>query len=322
VTEARVGYGYAIRRGLAEARAPWIVIAYADDSYDLTALDPFIGALGQGADLVIGSRLRGTIRSGAMPWLHRWIGNPVLSWVLRVLFFGRGVSDAHCGLRALTACAADRMRLRSGGMELASEMVIKAVLARMRVAEVPITLHPAGRQGRSHLRPFRDGWRHLRLMLLLAPTPLFLVPGALCMIGGLVPLAVLGRGPVGIGRMSFDVHVLILGRLLTILGFQIVTTGLFAKAYAHAIHLYAPGRTVSVLLRAFTLERGLLVGVGLFLLGLGQDAAILARWLESRLGSLDAVRPAIQASTAMIVGLQAVFSSFFLALLRWAPPER
>jgi glycosyltransferase involved in cell wall biosynthesis len=143
VTEARVGYGYAVRRGLAEARARWIVVADADDSYDLTALDPFIGALERGADLVMGSRLHGTIRTGAMPWLHRWIGNPVLSWALRVLFFGRGVSDAHCGLRALTASAANRMRLRSGGMELASEMVIKAVLARMRIVEVPITLHQA-----------------------------------------------------------------------------------------------------------------------------------------------------------------------------------
>jgi hypothetical protein len=158
-------------------------------------------------------------------------------------------------------------------------------------------------------------------MLLLAPTSLFLMPGALCMIAGLVPLVVLGRGPVEIGRMSFDVHVLILGSLLTILGFQIVITGLFAKAYAHAIRLYAPDRTVRVLLRAFTLERGLLVGVALFLLGLAEDAAILARWLETRFGSLDAVRPAIQASTAMIVGVQAMFSSFFLALLRWAPPE-
>lgn len=164
VHESRIGYGRALTRGMAEARADWILIADSDDSYDLRDISGFVDALGAGADFVMGSRLRGDIRPGAMPWLHRWVGNPLLSGLLRALFGGR-VSDAHCGMRALTKDAAERMQLRTPGMELASEMVIRALHGRMRVAEVPITLHVDGRNRPSHLRTFRDGWRHLRLML-------------------------------------------------------------------------------------------------------------------------------------------------------------
>ena len=319
VHETQRGYGSALMRGVEEARAPFIIMADADDSYDLTDLERFIEGLRGGADLVMGTRMRGTIKPGAMPWLHRWIGNPLLSGLLNFLF-RPGISDAHCGMRAFTKDACRRMQLQTTGMEFASEMVIKAALGKMRITEIPITLHPDGRSRPPHLRSFRDGWRHLRFMLMFSPTYLFLVPGGLSMLLGLIPLIALTSGPREIAGLHFDLHYMVLGSLLTILGFQIVTTGLFAKAYSHAARLYASDRTLAVLTRYFNLERGLLLGVILFVLGFGIDAAILIRWLQSGMGTLDAVRPAIQASTLMIIGAQTIFSSFFLSML--ALPRR
>lgn len=319
VHEPRRGYGSALMRGAEEARAPLLIMADADDSYDLTDLERFISGLRAGADLVMGSRRRGTIEPGAMPWLHRWIGNPMLSGILNLLFRAN-VSDAHCGMRAFTKDAYQRMQLQTTGMEFASEMVIKAALGNMRIAEIPITLHPDGRSRPPHLRSFRDGWRHLRFMLLFSPNALFLVPGGVSMLLGLIPLIALSGGPRIIWGVRFDVHYMVLGSLLTILGFQIVTTGLFAKAYSHAARLYAPDRTLKVLLRYFNLERALLFGAAVFLVGFVIDAVILVRWLRSGMGTLDAVRPAIQASTLMIIGAQAIFSSFFLSML--AMPRR
>jgi glycosyltransferase involved in cell wall biosynthesis len=319
VSEARRGYGSALMRGAEEARAPFIIMADADDSYDLTDLERFIAGLHAGADLVMGSRTRGTIKPGAMPWLHRWIGNPVLSGILNFLF-SAGISDAHCGMRGFTKDAYRRMQLQTTGMEFASEMVIKAALGKMRITEIPITLHPDGRSRPPHLRSFRDGWRHLRFMLLFSPTYLFLIPGGVGMLVGLMPLIALGWGPLVIAGLTFDIHYMVLGSLLTILGFQIVTTGLFAKVYSHAARLYAPDLTLGVLMRYFNLERGLVLGAVLFLLGFAIDASILVRWVNNGMGSLDAVRPAIQASTLMIVGAQTMFSSFFLSML--AVPRR
>lgn len=319
VREERRGYGSALMRGAEEARAPFIIMADADDSYDLTDLERFVAGLREGNDLVMGSRRRGTIMPGAMPWHHRWIGNPVLSGLLNLLF-RPGISDAHCGMRAFTKDAYRRMELQTTGMEFASEMVIKAALAKLRIAEIPITLHPDGRDRPPHLRSFRDGWRHLRFMLLFSPTHLFLVPGALCVVLGLLPLILLGNGPKELFGLHFDVHYMVLGSLLTVLGFQVMTTGIFAKAYSHASRLYAPDRTLTLIGRYFNLERGLVIGLGLFLLGFVIDASILVEWLRRGMGQLDAVRPAIQASTLMIVGAQTVFSSFFLSML--AVPRR
>ena len=314
VDEPQRGYGSALMRGAEESRAPYIIMADADDSYDLTDLERFIAGLRGGADLVKGSRRRGRIEPGAMPWLHRWIGNPMLSGLLNVLFRA-GISDAHCGMRAFTKAAYRRMQLQTTGMEFASEMVIKAALGQMRIAEIPITLHPDGRSRPPHLRSFRDGWRHLRFMLLFSPTHLFLIPGGLATLLGLVPLIALGGGPRFIGGVRFDVHYMVLGSLLTILGFQIVSTGVFAKVYSHAARLYVSDRTLNVLMRYFNLERGLVAGAMIFLLGFVIDASILVHWLRIGMGTLDAVRPAIQASTLMIVGAQIIFSSFFLSML-------
>ncbi len=312
VHETRPGYGRALMRGIEEAGAPFVIMADADDSYDLTDLERFIRALEQGADLVMGTRR--TIEPGAMRWHHRWIGNPLLSAVLAMLF-RTGVSDCQSGMRGFTKAAFERMQLRTVGMEFASEMVIKAALGGLRIEEVPITLHQDGRRGRSHLRSLRDGWRHLRFILLFSPTYLFLVPGGLCMLLGLIPLIALGGGPRQLGGLRFDVHYMVLGSLLTILGFQIVTTGVFAKVYSHAARLYAPDRLLTMLVRHFNLERGLIVGALSFAAGFAIDAVILVHWLRSGMGALDAVRPAIQASTLMIVGAQALFSSFFLSMM-------
>lgn len=319
VSESARGYGSALMRGAEEARAPFVIMADADDSYDLTDLERFVAGLRAGNDLVMGTRIKGTIEPGAMPWHHRWIGNPILTGLLNLLF-GAGVSDAHCGMRGFTKDAYRRMQLQTTGMEFASEMIIKAALADLRISEIPITLHRDGRSRPPHLRSFRDGWRHLRFMLLFSPTHLFVLPGLLCMGLGLVPLLALGGGPRHLLGLTFDVHYMVLGSLLTVLGFQILTTGLFAKAYSHAARLYAPDRTLRVLLAWFTLERGLVVGALLFIAGFLLDSAILVRWLASGRETLDAVRPALQASTLMIVGAQTVFSSFFLSML--AVPRR
>jgi glycosyltransferase involved in cell wall biosynthesis len=315
VHESRRGYGSALMRGAEEARAPFVIMADADDSYDLTDLERFVSGLRAGSDLVMGTRIRGQIEPGAMPWHHRWLGNPFLTGLLNTLF-GAGVSDAHCGMRGFTKAAYQRMQLQTTGMEFASEMIIKAALAKMRISEIPITLHRDGRSRPPHLRSFRDGWRHLRFMLLFSPTYLFVLPGLLCMLVGLLPLITLGGGPRKLFGINFDIHYMVVGSLLTVLGFQILTTGVFAKAYSHAARLYAPDRTLGLLMRHFNLERGLIIGAVLFVAGFAIDTAILARWLASGRETLDAIRPAIQASTLMIVGAQTVVSSFFLSMLQ------
>ena len=228
----------------------------------------------------MGSRRLGRVEPGAMPWHHYWIGNPLLSWLLARLF-GGAVSDAHCGMRAVRRDAASRMQLQTTGMELASEMVIKALLGAMTIREIPITLRKDGRGRASHLRSFRDGWRHLRFMLLFSPTTLFLVPGVVCVALGMLPLALLGGGPRTLFGLHFDVHYMVLGSLLTVLGFQIVTMGISAKVYSHAARLYAPDRTLALLMRWFTLERGLAIGTVLFVCGFAIDVRILAGWLET-----------------------------------------
>jgi len=319
ILEPQRGYGNALRRGADEAQAPLIVIADSDDSYDLSDIGRFIERLRQGADLVMGSRRLGRIEPGAMPWLHHRIGNPLLSGILNLFFNGR-VSDAHCGMRAFTKDAYRSMKATAPGMEFASEMVIKATLGNMRIVDIPITLRRHGRAAHGpHLRPLRDGWRHLRFMLLLSPTWLFLIPGAIFMLLGVIPLVMLGAGPVSIGRLTFDYHYMIMGSLLTILGFQVVMTGLFAKAYCHAARLYAADPILDGLRRHFSLERGLAVGAVLFLAGLALDTKVLVQWLQSGMGQLNAIRPATQASSLMIIGAQTIFSSFFLGIL-WVIP--
>ncbi len=310
------GYGAAYLAGLEAARGRCLVLGDADDTYDFGVVPEFVAALEAGNDVVLGSRFRGRILPGAMPWLHRYVGNPILSGILS-LFFGRRISDAHCGLRAMTREASDRMRLRSSGMEFASEMVALALRHGLTVAEIPITYYPRG--GRSKLRSFRDGWRHLRFMLLLSPTPLFLIPGLAALTLGLVSLFALLPGPVAIGSLVFDYHFMFVASAAAILGLQLVVLGLAAKTYARGELALAGDRWLALLDRHFTLERGLLVGLGLTAAGLGINAWILVSWLQSGRGQLFAVRPALLGLSLVVIGAQAVFGSFFISVLHDDP---
>ena len=312
VCQPKRGYGNAYRAGFEAARGKYLVMGDSDDTYDFTELGALIEKLREGNDYVLGSRFKGTILPGAMPWLHRYIGNPVLTGLLNVMF-GLQSSDAHSGLRAFTQDAYRRMRLRTTGMEFASEMVINAARARLKMAEVPITYYP--RAGESKLRSFRDGWRHLRFMLLYSPDHLFVVPGALLLLLGLAGMLWLVGGPQIVSGHFVDYHFMFVASLLTIVGFQILLTGFFAKAYAFT-HRFAPDdRMIQLFYRYFSLEAWLLIGFLLFSLGLGIDVAIFATWVQHHFRDLFAVREALLALTLMVMGLQLIFSSFLLSIL-------
>jgi hypothetical protein len=247
-----------------------------------------------------------------MPWLHRYIGNPILTGLLNFMF-GLKSSDAHSGLRAFTTDAYRRMRLRTTGMEFASEMVINAARAKLKVAEVPITYYP--REGESKLRSFRDGWRHLRFMLLYSPDHLFIIPGAILLVLGLVSLLWLVGGPKIVSGHFVDYHFMFISSLLTIVGFQVLLTGFYAKAYAFT-HRFAPDdRMIQLFYRYFSLEAWLVGGFIIFLIGLGIDIGIFVTWVQHHFRNLFAVREAILALTFMVIGLQLIFSSFLLSIL-------
>jgi glycosyltransferase involved in cell wall biosynthesis len=307
------GYGAAYLEGLKAARGHYLVLGDADGTYDFAAVPAFVAELRKGHDLVLGSRFAGQILPGAMPWLHRYVGNPVLTGILG-LFFGQRVSDAHCGMRALTRDALDRMRLRTSGMEFASEMIAMASRQGLTVGEIPITYHP--REGESKLRSFRDGWRHLRFMLLLSPTPLFLVPGLAAVALGLAGILALLPGPIRVGALSFDFHFMFVASALAILGVQLVVLGLAAKTWARAEELVRGDRWLWFLDRWFTLERGLLLGLGVLAAGVGINAKILVDWLRAGRGELFAVRPALAGLTLLVVGAQLAFGSFFISVIR------
>ena len=311
------GYGNALKAGFAAAGGDWILMGDADESYDFSQLPLFGEKIRDGYDLVMGSRLTGGIEKNAMPWLHRHIGNPMLSGILRLLF-GVDVSDAHCGLRAFTREALRRMDLRTGGMELASEMVIKAARAGLRITQIPITLHKDGRDRPPHLRSFRDGWRHLRYMLMMAPNWLFFGPGTTFAALGLVILAVLTPGPFPVGAVTFDVHTMLLGMAMVMLGVYLLLPGCFVKAFTHTEQLGTAGVRFGAIVRRVTLEHGLALGGLLVVIGLIGDAWFFGRWWAASFGDLEiqtAMRPAILFTTSLLVGLEVVFGSFFLSML-------
>jgi glycosyltransferase involved in cell wall biosynthesis len=314
----RKGYGNALRAGFAAARGRFILMGDADQSYDFGELPRFFREIEAGSELVMGTRLRGRIEPGAMPMLHRYLGNPALSFILRLLFRAP-VSDAHCGLRAFTRDAVTRMDLRTGGMELASEIVIKAAAAGLRISEIPITLHRDARDRPPHLRSFRDGWRHLRYMLMMAPNWLFFLPGLLSLAAGAVLIGVLLPGPLRIGVVTFDVHTMLLGMALALLGVYLLLLGCFVKAFSYTERLGPAGASAfASALRRVKLEHGLVAGGALVGVGLAGDAWFLARWLAEGAGRLDAgatLRPAILYTTLLVAGLQVVFGAFFLSML-------
>jgi glycosyltransferase involved in cell wall biosynthesis len=309
VHETRRGYGSAYLAGFAAARGTYIVMADADLTYDFAEIPRFLAELEDGADMIVGDRMD-NIHPGAMPWHHRYIGNPLLSGLLNLLFH-TGVSDAHCGMRAFRRDRLEELDLRTTGMEFASEMVIRAAKAKLEIRQLPIEYHPRG--GESKLSSFRDGWRHLRFLLLHAPNHLFILPGALMsLIGGLISLTVLAHIDV-LGR-SWDLHTLIGGSLLLIVGAQVVSLGLCAHAYA----TYFMGERDAWFdrMRArLRLEHGLLLGGAIALAGLALIAAVVVDWIGHGFGSLAQERVAILAATLLVLGIQIVFSSFLLSIL-------
>jgi glycosyltransferase involved in cell wall biosynthesis len=311
VTEPRRGYGSAYLRGLGEAKGEYIVMADADGTYPLHDLPAFVDLLESGNELVLGSRFRGKIHQGAMPWAHRWIGNPVLTFILNV-FYGVRVSDAHCGMRAIRRSAVPKLDLQATGMEFASEMVLKASKQKLNVGEIPIEYQP--RIGESKLNTWRDGWRHLRFMLLHSSTFLFLIPGLFLLALGLAIMLPLSTGPVTLFGLTWYIHAMIAGSLATLVGAQIVQLGLFARSYA-LIYL---NEHDPLLERAWTrirLEHGLLLGAALVLIGGGILVAIFAEWASGGFGALGRVHEALFGMTLVGLGVQTLFGSFFLSVL-------
>jgi glycosyltransferase involved in cell wall biosynthesis len=309
VEEPRRGYGNAYAAGFGAARGDYIVMLDADLTYDPDEIPRFVHELDSGAQLVIGNRME-NIHPGAMPWLHRYIGNPVLTGVLN-LFFRTGVKDAHCGMRAVRRDVLPQLDLRTSGMEFASEMVIRAAKERLAIAQLPIEYRP--REGESKLSRFSDGWRHLRFLLVHSPTYLFLVPGAVLAVLGVLVLATVLAHVNVLGR-QWDLHAMIGGALLTVVGTQVVGLGLCARAYG----VYVMGERDELFERLRTrikLEHGLLLGTGLLLVGLALVGVIFGQWIERGGGKLAEGRLALLAATFVIVGIQTFFSSFLLSIL-------
>jgi glycosyltransferase involved in cell wall biosynthesis len=314
IHEPRRGYGRAYLAGFAAARGTYIVMIDADLTYDFSEIPHFVSELDNGAELVMGNRME-NIQPGAMPWMNRYIGNPILSGFLKLLF-RTPVQDAHCGMRAVRRDALPRLDLRSGGMEFASEMVIRAAKAELKVSEFPIALHPRG--GVSKLNPFSDGWRHLRLMLLHNPTFLFLFPGLLVALIGVATMAAVFAHSSLFGH-TFYVHTMLAGSLFVVVGTQLLGFGLCGRTYA-VNHLGDRDPWLERRITQVRLEHGLLLGSGLTLAGMVLGGFIVGRWIAHGLGSLAEERVTILAATLIIVGVQVFFTSFLLSILSLRRP--
>jgi glycosyltransferase involved in cell wall biosynthesis len=309
VYESARGYGAAYLAGLAAARGEYVVMADADLTYDFDEIPRFVSELDSGADLVIGNRMR-NIHPGAMPWHHRYIGNPLLSGFLNLLF-RTGVDDAHCGMRALRRDVLPKLDLRTTGMEFASEMVIRAAKEKLEIRQFAIEYHP--RAGESKLSSFRDGWRHLRFLLVHSPNYLFILPGAImAAIGFVIELIVITQ--IGIFGRHWDIHALIAGALLAIVGTQVVALGICAHAYG-TYFMGETDRWFDKMRARYRLEHGLLLGGGIALAGFVMGAVIVGEWINRGFGRLSEERLAVLAATLIIVGIQIFFSSFLLSIL-------
>ncbi|HEX4537523.1 MAG TPA: glycosyltransferase family 2 protein [Candidatus Acidoferrum sp.] len=309
------GYGAALRVGISAARGAFIVMGDADDSYDFSEVPRFVEMWKQGYDVVMGNRFHGEIKPGAMPWHHKYVGNPVLTAVLN-LFFHAGIGDSHCGMRGFTRAVYDRMDLRSTGMEFASEFVIKAAQLGARITEIPITLWPDKRGRPPHLRSFRDGWRHLRFMLLYAPNWLFILPGASSCSLGLFLVFWLLPGPRPISsHVTLDIHTMIFGVIFTLLGVQILSIGTFAKVFSYSERFDRGTISLKRALKRVTLESGLLLGGTLFLAGFAGCTWVTWQWAASGFGPLQQVRQVLFWSMWLFIGLQVIFGSLFLSML-------
>ena len=312
------GYGNALLGGIAVAKGRYVIMGDADDSYDFTDLIPFLRELRNGYQLVMGNRFHGGIKSGAMPPLHRYLGNPVLTSIGR-LFFKSKIGDFHCGLRGFDKNSIQKLDLQSSGMEFASEMVVKATLNGLQVTEVPTTLSPDGRSRPPHLRSWQDGWRHLRFLLIYSPRWLFLYPGIFLALGGLAILLWLLPGPRHLLGTILDIHTMLFGAAATILGTQSLSFALFAKLYGVNAGFLPYSDWLVKLLTEFRLERGLVLGMVLFLVGLTGSSWAFYSWGTDSFGELvpsSMMRLIIPSVTAIVVGIQITLSAFMLSVLK------
>jgi len=311
------GYGAALQGGIRSARGRYIIMGDSDDSYDFSSLEFFVEKLRDGYDLVMGNRFMGGIRPGAMPKLHRYLGNPVLTAIGRI-FFRSPCRDFHCGLRGFQRDSALALGLQCNGMEFASEMVVKATIMSQRIAEVPTILSPDGRSRPPHLRSWRDGWRHLRFLLLFSPRWLFLYPGLAMMCLGTLVSAWLLPAPRTIAGITFDVHTLSYSAASVVVGYQSVLFWICAKIYGIRERIVPPDPWFERLILRLTVERALLTGLILLLLGLGLGIAALGTWRGAGFGNLSpaiTLRLIIPSTTALIIAFQTVYSAFFASLL-------
>lgn len=312
VLEAQKGYGAAYLRGLKEAQGKYVIIADSDNTYDFYDIPAFLCKLREGYDFVIGSRFMGKIHQKAMPWLNRFVGNPILSGMCR-LFFRTKLSDIHCGIRAFTLQAYHKMKLMSLGMEFATEMVVAALQNGMKIYEIPIEYHH--REGKSKLNPFSDAWRHIRFMLLYCPIWLYFIPGLTGFILGICLLLLLVKGPFLFLGRYWDIHVMVFASVFCILSYQLLNLGVYAHTFAIGEGFLKYDKFTKFFQRHFTLEKGLVFGVLLFILGLGINIFIFIDWFSKHFGALYRIRESILAMTLLVIGLQTIFSSFFIDLL-------
>jgi glycosyltransferase involved in cell wall biosynthesis len=312
------GYGSALLGGIAAARGQFIIMGDADESYDFGALGPMFEALNKGYELVMGNRFKGGVLPGAMPFSHRYFGNPMLNLIGR-LFFRSPCGDPQCGLRGFTKMAIKKMDLRATGMEFASEMVVKASLQNLRITEVPVTLSPDGRTRPPHLRTWRDGWRNLRFLLLFSPRWLFLYPGILLMAGGLILGAWLLPGPLYVENIAFDVQTLLYAAMAVLLGFQAIAFAVFTKAFAINQQLLPDDPRFNKIMGGVGLEAGLITGALLFCFGIAGSIWAVSFWKAHGFGPLDTsktLRLVVPSVTAVTLGFQIMLWSFFLSVLR------
>jgi glycosyltransferase involved in cell wall biosynthesis len=314
----RKGYGSALMGAIEAAKGKYVIMGDSDDSYDFANLGPFLNELRNGYDLVMGNRFKGGIAEGAMPFLHRYLGNPVLSFIGR-LFFNCPVRDFHCGLRGFRQDLVTILDLKTTGMEFASEMVVKSTLFKVKITEVPTTLSKDGRTRPPHLRTWRDGWRHLRFLLIYSPRWLFLYPGIFLMALGLILGLFIMQGPLGLFQhVYFDTNTLLYAGAFTIIGFQAVTFGVFTRTYAVEAGFLPVKDSLERMIEKFSVEMGLIIGLIVFMAGLGGTFYSLYVWEQSHFGQLDypkILRVVIPSVVSIIIGLQTVLSSFFLGVL-------
>ncbi|MEM2956392.1 MAG: glycosyltransferase family 2 protein [Candidatus Pacearchaeota archaeon] len=311
IKEPLKGYGSAYLRGFSEAKGKYIILADSDGTYDLLEIPKFLTALKEN-DFVIGSRFKGEIKKGAMPFLHRYIGNPLLSFLLGI-FFRKKISDCHSGFRAIRKDVLEKLNLKTTGMEFASEMIIKAIKSKIKIKEIPVSYHP--REGESKLKSFHDGWRHLRFMLLYSPLYLFIIPGFLLFLTGSILMLSLFFGTIAINNVRLDIHSMILSSVLIIVGFQIITLGTYAKIYAVKNELEKPSKFIRLVETYLDFEKGALTGIVIVSIGMIISLIILTRWINLGFGNLSEMRNAILAMTLIVLGIQIAFSAFFISIL-------